>query len=73
MDFLIDSFFSAILLVISLDPEMVDIVEVSLKVSATSTLLASLIGLTLLSEPLTWRYAIGMLMAIGGVYLIITR
>ena len=47
MDFLIDSFFSAILLVVSLDPEMVDIVSVSLKVSATSTLLASLVGLPL--------------------------
>ena len=47
MDFLIDSFFSAILLVVSLDPEMVDIVSVSLKVSATSTLLAGLVGLPL--------------------------
>jgi uncharacterized membrane protein len=35
--------------------------------------LASLIGLTLLNEPFTWRYAVGMLMALGGVYLIITR
>ncbi|MBC8393980.1 MAG: ABC transporter permease [Deltaproteobacteria bacterium] len=47
MDFLIDSFFSAILLVVSLDPEMVDIVSVSLKVSATSPLLAGLVGLPL--------------------------
>jgi len=36
-------------------------------------LLASLIGLTLLGEPFSWRYAIGMLMAMGGVYLIVTR
>ena len=47
MDLLVDSFFSAILLLVSLDPEMVEIVLVSLRVSATSTLLAALIGLPL--------------------------
>ena len=47
MDLLVDSFFSAILLVVSFDPEMVEIVLVSLRVSATSTLLAGLIGLPL--------------------------
>jgi len=36
-------------------------------------LLASLAGLVLLQEPLTWRYVIGMLLACIGVYLIITR
>jgi len=36
-------------------------------------LLASLIGLTVLGEPLTWRYAIGVVLAVSGVYLIITR
>ena len=36
-------------------------------------LLVSLVGLTLLQEPLTWRYAMGMLLACGGIYLIITR
>ncbi len=44
MDLLIDSFLSALLLVTSLDPEIVSIVGVSLKVSGTSTILASLIG-----------------------------
>lgn len=36
-------------------------------------LLASLIGLTLLGEPFSWRYAFGVLLAVGGVYLIVTR
>ena len=45
MDLLIDSFFSAILLVISLDAEMVSIVGVSLQVSSASTLLAAVIGI----------------------------
>ena len=45
MDLLIDSFVSAIALVISLDKEMVDIVAVSLKVSCYSTLFASLLGI----------------------------
>jgi tungstate transport system permease protein len=44
MDLLLDSFMSAILLVISLDTEMVSIVAVSLKVSCASTLLAGLVG-----------------------------
>jgi drug/metabolite transporter (DMT)-like permease len=35
--------------------------------------LVSLVGLTFLQEPLTWRYIVGMLMACGGIYLIITR
>ena len=36
-------------------------------------LLASLAGLTLLREPFTLRYALGMLMAGGGIYLVVTR
>ncbi len=44
MALLFDSFISAILLVISLDTEMVSIVAVSLKVSCASTLLAGLVG-----------------------------
>jgi tungstate transport system permease protein len=47
MDLLIDSFISAILLVISLDPEMVSIIGVSLKVSCASTVFAALIGVPL--------------------------
>jgi drug/metabolite transporter (DMT)-like permease len=35
--------------------------------------LVSLVGLAFLHEPFTWRYLIGMLMACGGIYLIITR
>ena len=47
MDLLIDSFLSAIALVVSLDREMVDIVAVSLKVSGYSTLYAGLVGIPL--------------------------
>ncbi|NJN94573.1 MAG: hypothetical protein HC875_10985 [Anaerolineales bacterium] len=35
--------------------------------------LVSLVGLIFFKEPLTWRYALGMLLAGGGIYLIITR
>ncbi|PCI24920.1 MAG: ABC transporter permease [SAR324 cluster bacterium] len=45
MDFLLDSLLSAILLAISLDPELLTIVGVSLKVSSSSTFIASLIGI----------------------------
>lgn len=44
MDFLTDSFLSAILLIWSRDPELLLIIQVSLKVSGTSTLIASVIG-----------------------------
>jgi len=47
MAFLVDSIKSAILLVISLDREMLSIVLVSLKLSSTSTLIASTIGIPL--------------------------
>ena len=36
-------------------------------------IIVSIAGLLILHEPLTWRYAIGMILAISGVYLIITR
>ena len=45
MDFLVDSFLSALLLLRSFDPELVEIVSVSLKVSSTSTLIASMVGI----------------------------
>ena len=44
MDFLTDSFLSALLLIWSRDPELLLIIQVSLKVSGTSTLIASLVG-----------------------------
>jgi tungstate transport system permease protein len=44
MEFLFDSFFSALLLLWSIDPELVEIVSVSLKVSSSSTIIASLVG-----------------------------
>jgi len=44
MEFLLDSFFSALLLLWSMDPELIEIVSVSLKVSSSSTILASLVG-----------------------------
>jgi tungstate transport system permease protein len=44
MEFLLDSTFSALLLLWSLDPELVAIVSVSLKVSFTSTIIASVVG-----------------------------
>jgi tungstate transport system permease protein len=47
MNLLTDSLISALHLVVSLDAEMVSIVFVSLKVSSTSTLVASLIGIPL--------------------------
>lgn len=47
MDLLIDSFVSAILLVASMDAEMLRIIGVSLKVSCASTIIAGFIGVPL--------------------------
>ena len=44
MDFLIDSFLSALLLIWSLDPDLFIIIQVSLKVSSASTIIASVVG-----------------------------
>ena len=45
MQFLFDSFFSAFFLLISLDPEVYFIIWISLKVSLSSTIIASAIGI----------------------------
>ena len=39
----------------------------------TGIVMASLLGILLLGEPFTWRYALGVLLAISGVALIIFR
>ncbi|MGD1973479.1 MAG: ABC transporter permease [Desulfobacterales bacterium] len=64
MDLLIDSFVSAILLVISMDAEMIAIVGVSLKVSCTSTFIAALIGV-----PVGFAIAFG---EFAGKHMVIT-
>ena len=47
MEFFLDSLFSAALLVFTLDPEVISIVGVSLRVSVTSTLLTTILGVPL--------------------------
>jgi tungstate transport system permease protein len=44
MDFIVDSFLSAILLIWSLDPGLLEIIWVSLKLSSSSTVIASCLG-----------------------------
>ncbi|NQT55253.1 MAG: ABC transporter permease [Desulfobacteraceae bacterium] len=44
MDFLIDSFLSAVMLLWSLDPEIYFIIYISIKVSLSSTLIAGILG-----------------------------
>jgi uncharacterized membrane protein len=39
----------------------------------TGIILASLLGILLLREPVTWRYALGVALAVCGVVLIIVR
>lgn len=39
----------------------------------TAIVLASLLGIVLLREPLTWRYVLGVVLAVAGVALIVAR
>jgi drug/metabolite transporter (DMT)-like permease len=39
----------------------------------TGILIASLLGLLVLHEPITWRYVLGIILAIAGVTLIVFR
>jgi tungstate transport system permease protein len=45
MEFLVDSFLSSAVLIGSMDPELLEIVALSLKLSCTSTFLASIVGI----------------------------
>ncbi len=45
MSFFVDSFRSAILLIVHMDPELLEIIAVSLRVSCASTLIASIVGI----------------------------
>jgi tungstate transport system permease protein len=47
MSFLVDSIQSALILIWNLDPELLKVISVSLKVSSSSTFIASLIGIPL--------------------------
>jgi uncharacterized membrane protein len=51
-------------------------VEVSIgspAIRLTAIVLASLLGLVVLREPFTWRYALGVVLAVAGVWLIVFR
>ena len=50
MDFFVDSFLSAVWLIWSLDPQLTEIIGVSLNVSANSTVFASIIGSNLMNR-----------------------
>ncbi len=45
MEFLIDSFLSSVMLIGSMDPELLEVVALSLKLSCISTFLASIVGI----------------------------
>jgi uncharacterized membrane protein len=51
-------------------------VEVSIgspAIRLTAVVLASLLGLVVLREPFTWRYVLGVVLAVAGVWLIVFR
>ena len=42
-------------------------------IRVSGLLIASILGLMILQEPLSWRYILGILLALSGILLIITR
>jgi drug/metabolite transporter (DMT)-like permease len=65
--------FSAVTLLLYLTFARVEVSVGAPVIRLVGILIASLIGILLLREPVTWRYAAGMALAVIGVFLITTR
>jgi len=65
--------FSAVTILLYLTFARVGVSVGSPVIRLTGIVLASLLGILLLGEPVTWRYALGVALAVGGVILIIVR
>ena len=65
--------FSAVTILLYLTFARVNVSIGSPTIRLTAIVLASLLGILLLREPLTWRYVLGVVLAITGVGLIVVR
>ncbi len=65
--------FSLVTLLLYLTFARVDVSIGSPSIRLTGIILASLLGIVVLGEPITWRYVLGMVLALVGVVLVVLR
>ena len=65
--------FSGVTILLYITFSRVDVSLGSPAIRLTAIVLASLLGILVLREPLTWRYVLGVALAVAGVALIVAR
>ena len=72
-DFFVKLAFSAVTILLYVTFARVNVSIGSPVIRLTGIVLASLLGILILREAVTWRYALGVALAIAGVALIVLR
>jgi len=71
--FLVGLAFSGVTFLLYITFTRVEVSVGSPTIRLTAIVLASLLGILALREPVTWRYALGVVLAVAGVALIVVR
>jgi uncharacterized membrane protein len=71
--FLVGLAFSGVTFLLYVTFSQVQVSIGSPAIRLTAIVLASLLGIVALREPFTWRYALGVVLAVAGVWLIVFR
>ena len=71
--FLVGLAFSGVTIFLYITLSRVDVSLGSPAIRLTAIVLASLLGILVLREPITWRYVLGIVLAVAGVSLIVAR
>ena len=71
--FLVGLAFSGVTLLLYVTLSKVEVSIGSPVIRLTAIVLASLLGIVALREPVTWRYVLGVVLAVAGVWLIVFR
>ena len=71
--FLVGLAFSGVTILLYVTFSRVEVSVGSPTIRLTAIVLASLLGIVVLREPFTWRYVLGVLLAVAGVALIVVR
>ena len=71
--FLVGLAFSGVTILLYVTYTKVDVSIGSPTIRLSAVVLASLLGIAVLREPFTWRYLLGVVLAVAGVWLIVFR
>jgi bacterial/archaeal transporter family protein len=71
--FLVGLAFSGVTILLYVTLTRVEVSIGSPVIRLTAIVLASLLGIVALREPVTWRYVLGVVLAVAGVWLIVFR